>query len=53
MLLHQGIEHLSIVYTCNTCFVMHVYYSGVSGQCSHTTKTYVSLFVFPFVIDLH
>jgi len=23
MLLHQSIEHASIVYTCNTYFVMH------------------------------
>ena len=37
MLLQQSIEHVSIVYTCNTFFVMlHVIYSGVSDQCSHT-----------------
>jgi len=32
MLLQQSIEHVSIVYTCNTYFVMHVIYSGVFGQ---------------------
>jgi len=45
MLLQQSIEHVSIVYTCNTYFVMHwsitihVIYSGVSGQC------YISYYV--------
>jgi len=39
VLLQQSIEHVSIVYTCNTYFVtasVHVIYSGVFGQCSHT-----------------
>jgi len=39
MLLQKSIEHVSIVYTCNTYFVdalVHVIYSGVSGQCFHT-----------------
>jgi len=36
MLLQQSIEHFSIVFTGNTYFVVHLIYSGVSGQCSHT-----------------
>jgi len=27
MLLQQSIEHVSIVYTCNTYFVMHLFHS--------------------------
>jgi len=34
MLLQQSIEHVSIVYTRNTYFVMHW---SMSGQCSHAT----------------
>jgi len=39
MLLQHSIEHVSIVYTCNlSCnALVHVIYSGVSGQCSHTS----------------
>jgi len=34
MLLQQSIEHVSIVYTCNTyCITALVH---VAGQCSHT-----------------
>mgnify|MGYP000675240345 CR=1 FL=1 len=40
MLLHQSIEHVSIVYSCNTYFVIHwsvlFIWEYVSGQCSHT-----------------
>ena len=39
MLLQQFIEHVSIVYKCNTYYcnaLAHVIYSGVFGQCSHT-----------------
>jgi len=48
MLLQHSIEHMSIVYTCNTYFVLHlvrVIYSGVSGQCSHTIDTIKVTFV--------
>jgi len=43
MLLQQSIEHVSVLYTCNTYFVMHVIYKGASGQCSHTIQVYSSL----------
>ena len=39
MLLHRSIELVSVVYTCITYFfnaLVHVIYSGVSGQCSYT-----------------
>ena len=37
MLLQQSIEYVSIVYTCNACnALVLVFYSGISGQCSHT-----------------
>jgi len=39
MLLQQSIEHVSIVYTCNTYFfntLVYVIYPRVSGQCSYT-----------------
>ena len=41
---------MSIVYTCNTYFVIHVIYSGVSGQCSHTILTQ-DFTVFTFLIS--
>jgi len=40
MLVQQSIEHMSIVYTCNTYFVVHVIYSIVSGQYSYTISLY-------------
>ena len=39
MLLQQSIEHVSIVYTCNTYFcnaLVRVIYLGVSGKCWYT-----------------
>jgi len=41
MSLQQRIEHGSIVYTCITYLnaLVHVIYSEVSGQCSHTILT--------------
>ena len=41
MLSQQSKEHVSFVYTCKTYLcnaLVHVIYSGVSGQCSHTTQ---------------
>ena len=42
MLLQKRIEHMSIVYTCNTYSSVPVIYSGVSGQCSHIIQAYDS-----------
>jgi len=39
VLLQQSIDYVSVVYTCNTYFcnaMIHIIYSGVSGQWSHT-----------------
>jgi len=38
MLLQESIEHLSIVYTCNTYFVI---YSVVSGQYLYTKNVQI------------
>jgi len=44
MLLQQSIEHVSIVYTCNTNLfcnaLVRVIYSVVSGQYSYTMYVY-------------
>jgi len=38
MTLQQSIEHVTIVYICNTHFVMvHVIYWRLSGQCFHSS----------------
>jgi len=36
VLVQQSIEHVSIEYTCNTYFTMHVNYSVVSGQYQYS-----------------
>ena len=42
MLLQQSIEHVSIVHTnvSPILSLVHVIYSGVSGQCSYTITVY-------------
>jgi len=54
MFLQQSTEHVTIVYTCNNLFcsaLVHVMYSGVSGQCSDTLH-YMNEYMYKLLISV-